>query len=132
MMGDGTNLVRTDNVLSNYSVIYLNATKQQGVLFRCATGLGPSSNNTNDVIGNLYFNNMLLTKGNCSGFVQAEGARNFTRFPGVFNARVCGERTLTNSTEGIYTCTLTNSDMMNQSMSVGVYFSGRSKSFHDG
>jgi len=129
-MGDGNNLVQTSNVLDNYSVIYLNATEQNGVLFRCATGLGPTGNNTNDVIGNLYYNNMLLTKRNCSGFVRAEGAGNIRRFPGVFNARVC--RNLTTSTEGIYTCTLTNSSMMNQSMSVGVYFSGRSKSFHDG
>jgi len=129
-MGDGTDLVQTSNVLDNYSVIYVNATEQNGVLFRCVTGLGPSGSNTNDEIGNVYFNNMLLTKGKCSGFVQAEGAINVNNNPGVFNARVC--RNLTTSTEGIYTCTLTNSSMMNQSMSVGVYFSGRSKSFHDG
>jgi len=128
-MGNGTNLVQTNNVLNNYSVIYVNAIEQKGILFRCATGLGPNGSNTNDEIGNLYFNNMLLTKRKCGGFVQAEGATNIKRYPGVFNARVC--ENLTTSTEGIYTCTITNSSMMNQSMSVGVYFSGRSKSFHD-
>ena len=128
-MGDGTNLVQTSNVLDNYSVIYVNATEQERILFRCVTGLGPSGSNTNDEIGNVYFNNMLLTKRQCNGFMEVRGA-NIARHPGVFNARVC--RNLTTSTEGIYTCTLTNSSMMNQSMSVGVYFSGRSKSFHDG
>jgi len=70
---------------------------------------------------------MLLSK--CNGFLRLQATNNF---PGIFNARVCGGRTLTTSTEGIYTCTLTNSSMINQSMSVGVYFSGRSKSFNDG
>ena len=126
-MGDGTNVVRSDNVLDDYSVIYLNGSEQNDILFRCVTGLGPSDSNNNDVIGNLYFNNTLLPDGTCNGFVMAKGANNLDRYPGVYNARLCGN--ITTSTEGVYTCRLINSSMMYQNMSVGVYFSGRSKSF---
>ena len=125
MMGDGTNIVRSGNVLDDSSVIYLNGSEQNGgILFRCVSGLGPSGSNNNDVIGNLYFNNALLPVGTCNGFVMAEGANNLDRYPGVYQARVCGN--LTTSTEGVYTCRLMNSSMMYQNVSVGVYFSGRS------
>ena len=129
MMGNGNNLVQASNVLDDYSVIYINVNVRgimEGILFRCVTGLGPSD--SNNEIGNLYFNGMLLPKSDCSGYVKAKGAK-LKRYSGVLNARVC--RNFTTSTEGIYTCTLTNSSMMNQSMSVGVYFNVRSKSFHD-
>ena len=124
-MGDGTNLVYSGNVLDDYSVIYLDGSEQNGsILFRCVTGLGPSGSNNNDVTGNLYFNNILLPDGTCNGFVMAEGANNLDRYPGVYNARLCGN--LTTSTEGVYTCRLMNSSMMYQNMSIGVYLSGRS------
>ena len=121
-MGDGTNLVRSDNVLDDYSVIYLNGNEQnRHILFRCVSGLGLNSNRE---IGDLYFNNAALPDDTCNGFVIAEGANNLDRYPGVYNARLC--RSLTTSTEGIYTCRLMNSSMMYQSVRVGVYFSGRS------
>ena len=124
-MGDGTNLVNSINVLNDYSVIYLNGTEQnRGILFRCVSGLGSSGRNNNSVIGDLYFNNKPLPGDTCNGFVVAEGANNLDRYPGVYNARLC--RNLTTTTEGVYTCILMNSSMMYQSMSVGVYFSGRS------
>ena len=124
-MGDGTNVVRSGNVLDDYSVIYVDGSEQNGgILFRCVTGLGPSGSNNNDVVSNLYFNNTLLPDGTCNGFVTAEGANNLDRYPGVYNARLCGD--LTTSTEGVYTCRLMNSSMMYQSANVGVYFSGRS------
>lgn len=127
VMGDGTNLVQDSNVLDDYSAIYLNGDEQSnGILFRCVSGLGPSNGNTNDdIIGDLYFNDILLTKGMCNGLLQMEGAPVRSN-PGVLNASVCGR--LNTSTEGVYTCSLMNSSMMYQSMRVGVYFSGRSKS----
>ena len=124
-MGDGTSLVRTINVLDDFSVIYLDGNERiDHILFRCATGLGPSDSNNNSAIGNLYFNNALLPDGTCNGFVIGVGARKVSRYPGVYNARLCG--VLTTSTEGVYTCTLMNSSMMYQSMRVGAYLSGRS------
>ena len=124
-MGNGTNLVDRSNVLDDYSAIYLNGTERnEGILFRCASGLGPSGPNNNSMIGDLYFNNKPLPDDTCNGFVIAEGAHNVARYPGVYNARLCGK--LTTSTEGVYTCRLMNSSMMYQNMSVGIYFSERS------
>ena len=37
------------------------------------------------------------------------------------------EASLTAATEGVYSCTMMNSSMMNQTMRVGVYFYGRSE-----
>ena len=125
-MGDGTNLPSASNVLDNYTYILVDGSESDNaILFHCVTGLGPSGDNSNDVIGDIYYNNMLLTDGVCNGFVIAEGAINIFLFPGVYEARVCG--TLTTGTEGVYTCTLTNSSMMDQSVSIGLYFSGRSE-----
>ena len=130
--GDGTNLVQASNVLDDYTYILLDGSEQTGaILFHCSTGLGPTGSDTNDVIGDLYYNNMLLPDGVCNGFIQAEGAVNVTRFPGVYQASVCGNGTLNTSTEGVYTCTLTNSSMMDQSVRIGLYLSGRSESLYN-
>ena len=124
-MGDGTNLPSASNVLDNYTYILVDGSESDNaIIFRCVTGLGPSFD-SNDVIGDIYYNNMLLTDRVCNGFVITQGAINTFRFPGVYEARVCG--TLTTGTEGVYTCTLTNSSMMDQSVSIGLYFSGRSE-----
>ena len=129
-MGDGTNLPTANNVLDDYTYIILNGSEQVNhILFRCATGLGPTSPATNNVIGDLYYNNMLLTDGVCNGFIQAEGAGNVAGLPGVYQARVCGN--LTTNTEGVYTCTLTNSSMMDQSVRIGLYLNGRSESLYN-
>ena len=132
-MGDGTNLVQASNVVNDYSYILLNGSERNNhILFRCFTGLGPTGTDTNNVIGDLYYNNMVLADGVCtSGFIQAEGAGNIARFPGTYNVRVCNSGTLTTSTEGVYTCTLTNSSMMAQSVSIGLYLSGRSESLYN-
>ena len=127
--GDGTNLVRASNVLDDYTYILLDGTERNNyVLFRCVTGQGPTWSGTNDDLGALYYNNVPLPDGVCSGFILAEGAVNIKRYPGVYHARVCNNGILTTSTEGVYTCTLTNSSMMNQSVSIGLYLSGRSES----
>ena len=121
-MGDGTNDITTENVLDNYSVIYLNGDEPTKILFRCISGLRPID--SNNEIGDLYFNNRSLPNDTCNGVVKATGANIYDN-PGVLNIFFCGS--LTTSTEGVYTCRLLNSSMMNQSVSVGVYFSGRSE-----
>ena len=130
-MGDGSNLPRAGNALDDYTYILLNGSEvnDTAILFRCATGLGPNGADNNDVIGDVYHNNVLLTDQLCNGFVIAQGVGNVVRFPGVYQARVCGA--LTTSTEGVYTCTLTNSSMMDQSVSIGVYLSTRSESLYN-
>ena len=131
MMGDRSVSVQTSNVLGDYSFILLNASEQrENLLFRCVSGLGPSRNNTNNVIGNIYFKNASLTasENNCNRFVRATGASKINQFPGVYNARVCENASnFTTSAEGIYTCRLMNSSMMYQSMRIGLYFIERSK-----
>ena len=132
-MGDGTNTPSAANVLDDYTYILLDGSEaNNAVLFRCSTGLGPSGADSNDVIGDMYhniYNNVLLTDHVCNGFLIAQGTGNVARFPGVYQARVCG--TLTTSTEGVYTCTLTNSSMMDQSVSIGAYLSTRSESLYN-
>ena len=122
-MGNGTRNVIADNVLYNNSVIYLDGNNDQidEMLFRCVSGVGSS-------YPDLYFNHMLLTRQSCSGFVKTRRADK-KRFPGVLNVNIC--RSFNTNTEGVYTCTLKSSNMMNQSVSVGVYFNGRSKSLHN-
>ena len=131
VMGDGSINVRASNVL-DYSFIHLNATeKNDDLIFRCVSGLGPSGNNTNNMTGKIFFNNTSLNpsiKNNCNGFVRVTGAGNIRNFPGVYNARVCNNKyKFTTDEEGVYTCELLNSSMMYQSMSIGLYFRGRSK-----
>ena len=129
-MGDGTNLPTTVNVLNNYTYILLDGSEaNNAILFRCSTGMGPSNSDSNDIIGDMYYNNVLLTDQVCNGFVIAQGVGNVAILPGVYQARVCG--TLTTSTEGVYTCTLTNSSMMDQSVSIGAYLSTRSESLYN-
>ena len=128
-MGDGSNFPRAANILDNYTYILLDGFEaNNAILFRCATGLGPSGGDSNDAIGDMYHNNVLLTDQVCNGFVIAQGPNTF-RFPGVYQARICGA--LTTSTEGVYTCTLTNSSMMDQSVSIGAYLSTRSELLYD-
>ena len=129
-MGDGSNFPRAANVLDDYTYVLLDGSERDNhILFRCSTGLGPSGSDQNGVIGDIYYNNMPLPDAVCSGVIQAEGTRDIFRFPGTYQARTCG--TLTTSTEGVYTCTLTNSSMMDQSVSIGVYLSGRSESLYN-
>ena len=130
--GDETNLVRASNVLDDYTYIFLNGSEQDNhILFRCSTGLGPAGGNNNSVIGKLYYNNTPLPHGVCNGFIEAEGTLNVRRYPGTYQACVCDNGRLTTSTEGVYTCTLTNSSMMDQSVRIGLYLSGRSESLYN-
>ena len=126
-MGDGSVVVQASNVLDNYTYILFDDTSRtSGVTFRCSTGLGPTGTTTNSDLGDIYFNNMALSDDVCNnGFIQPRGAVSLA--PGIYNVFVCG--TITISSEGIYTCTLRNSSMMDQSVSIGLYFSVRSEYF---
>ena len=131
VMGDGSSNVRASNVLDDYSFIRLNTTETMNrIIFRCVSGLGPSGNNTNNVIGNIFFDNKSLSASfnNCTGFLRVTGERSIINNPGVYNVRVCKFfNNFTTSAEGVYTCRLLNSSMMYQNMSMGLYFRGRSK-----
>ena len=127
-MGDGSVAVQASNVLDDYTyILFDDTTRTSGVTFRCSTGLGPTGNVTNSDLGDIYFNNMALSDGVCNGFIQPGGAGSGA--PGIYNVLVCG--TITISSEGIYTCTLRNSSMMDQSVRIGLYFSVRSESLYN-
>ena len=88
---------------------------------RCLTGLGPSGNG-NGELGGLYFNgNRIMPYQGC---VYPRPAY-LNSLPGVINIRQC--RGFSTADEGIYTCTIRNSSMMDQSIRLGMYFPGRSK-----
>jgi len=96
-------------------------------ILRCASGLGPGRNiDTNLGLGRWYFNGTEISSGtNCGRAVfevRTAGVRNY---PGVINLYLCG--TFTTTEEGIYSCTMMNSSMMEQTRRVGVYLSGRSE-----
>ena len=97
------------------------------VILRCATGLGTTGTNPNTVLGGWYFNGAMVPIGtDCSGPVFEVRAARGRDFPGIVNLYLCG--TFTTAEEGVYSCIMMNSSMMNQTMRVGMYFSGRSKS----
>ena len=130
--------IRTDLVSSNqildYSPVFQPFTLAGDYTFlRCATGLGPSGSNRNTVLGGWYFNGEQLFEplggGSCEqsdGRVFVVRGANGRRFPGVINLYRCG--TFTTTEEGVYSCVMMNSSMMEQTMRVGVYFNGRSES----
>ena len=118
--------------LTDYS--YVDACGSTGngvVLARCVTGLSPNGND-NGVLGGWYFDGTKITNSDdnvrCDspdvGVIQA---RVGVIKAGVVNMRQCSQ--FTTAAEGIYTCIMMNSSMMNQSVRLGVYFTGRSESF---
>lgn len=122
----GSNEVTPDNIIINYSYITVPNTVTD-VLFRCVTGLGPSSDN-NAERSALYFNNVLISHGECNGpVVQSQGA-NITQFVGVTNVGLCGN--FTTNEEGVYTCAIRNRDGVDEVMMVGIYLPGRSESLY--
>ena len=75
----------------------------------------------------LYFNNVRIPYGECNGpVVQSRGAT-ISNFVGVINVFLC-ER-FTTRQEGVYTCTMRNSDMVDESVKIGLYLPGRSESY---
>ena len=128
------------NALTDYSYIYArNSTPNNGAqLARCVTGLGPTGTDSdaNDILGGLYFNGNKIpalapsssssSSLSCSDNLGGIQARLGGKLAGVFNFHQCGS--LTTAAEGVYTCALMNSAMMNESVRFGIYLNGRSES----
>ena len=125
--------VATD-FLTDYSYITASDSPGSGVLLaRCVTGLGPTDTdpNANSELGEWYFNGTMIPNSGVNqecgnpavGAIQARPGLNTA---GVINLRQCDPFII--ALEGIYTCTMMNSSMMDQSVRLGVYFSVRSES----
>ena len=119
------------NALTDYSYVNARVSVTSGTqIARCVTGLGPSAPDDNSAVGGVYFNGNRIPNVACSDSSspitrqQPAGLNNL----GVINIVQC--RTLTTAIEGIYTCIMMNSSMMNKSIRFGVYFTGRSESLH--
>ena len=91
---------------------------------RCMTGLGPSDIDDNSGIGELYYNGERIPDGSCSAAVQPR-ADYLYNYVGAIKIYQCGY--FSTAAEGVYTCTMMNSSMMNESTRFGVYFTGRSE-----
>ena len=129
MPGDGGRDIVSANALFDYSYINARDDNVTGVqIARCVTGLGPSVTDDNSVLGGMYFNGNTIPFAFCtessSAMVYPRPAVNVI---GVINIMQC--RTFTVALEGVYTCEMMNSSMMNQSIRFGAYFTGRSKLF---
>ena len=127
-------LTDATDFLTDYSYVYASDSPGTGALLaRCATGLGPTDtgNNANGDLGGWYFNGTMIPNSDVTlecpnPAVAAIQARPGFNTAGVNNLRQCDPFTI--ALEGIYTCTMMNSAMMNQSVRLGVYFSVRSES----
>ena len=132
-MPGGSNAIVSANAVDDYS--YVNArndTLDSGVqIARCVTGLGPNDINNNSALGGVYFNGSKLTFETCHDpyprlvHPRAAGLNNL----GVINIIQCNTSSTT-ALEGIYTCTMMNSSMMEQSIRFGLYFNARSELFN--
>ena len=119
------------NALTDYSYINArNGDPDGALLSRCLTGLGPTStrDGANGPLGGLYFNgNMIPNSGeqaSCSSDIIQ--VRPGASIAGVTNIHQCGA--FSTAAEGVYTCTMMNSSMMDQSVRFGIYYSGRCES----
>ena len=124
----GDNPIISANAISDYS--YVNARGGVDIrIARCVTGLDPSATDNNSALGGVYFNGRRIPFTSCgengAAIIQPRPASNLNNL-GVINIAQC--RALTTTAEGIYTCTMMNSSMMNESVRFGVYFIGRSES----
>ena len=133
----GSNALNSANALTDYS--YINATDSPSggsgdQVARCVTGLGPNGtgSDANDILGGLYFNGNKITvvtpPPSCLDISEVIQVRLGTSLAGVFNFHQC--RQFTTAAEGVYTCTMMNSSMMNESVRFGIYLSGRSESLN--
>ena len=121
------------NSIGDYSYVNARDGDPDGAfLARCLTGLGPTStsNGANGALGGLYFNgNMIPNSGeqaSCSSDVIQ--VRPGATLAGVTNIHQC--EAFSTSVEGIYTCTMMNSSMMEQSIRFHIYLNGRSESIY--
>ena len=132
MPGMGGNAIVSANAIDDYSYIYARDDNlASGVqIARCVTGLGPNDSDDNSALGGVYFNGNRLAFESCGDssprliHPRAAGLGN----PGVINIIQCSTP-FTTALEGIYTGTMINSSMMEQSIKFGVYFNVRSELF---
>ena len=120
--------ITSANALTDYSYVNARDSVTSGTqIARCVTGLGPSAPDDNSAVGEVYFNGNRIPNVACSDssspiiIRQPAGLNNL----GVININQCA--TLSTAVEGIYTCIMMNSSMMNESIRFGVYFTGRSE-----
>ena len=119
----GNSFAFTD-ALADYSYITIRRGNRTAIIARCLTGLGPSGND-NGVLGGLYYNgNRIPNRSSCSSAIMQPIPSSTAA--GVIDIYQCG--LFSTVAEGIYTCTMINSSMMNESVRFGVYFSVRSES----
>ena len=112
--------ITSSNRLEDYSCI--TETGGTGLLANCVTGLGPTDSDNNTILGGWYFGGSQVTNQGCSG----DGVTVLdSEYVGVYQLQQCG--TFTTAVEGVYTCVVLNSDMIQESRRLGVYFDGRSK-----
>ena len=114
--------------LTDYS--YITASGSSRVLLaRCLTGLGPNGTafNANGILGGWYFKGTKINIGlqcpRAGAIIQPISGPNVAGLIALFQCRQ-----FTTDTEGVYTCTISNSSMMDQSVRLGIYLDGRSES----
>ena len=122
-------MLTSNQMVDDYLNINAGTNTNENLVARCVTGLGPDNSDNkfdNDDLGEWSFgeNELLIGECNDSNAVQSSGA-DISDYVGVIDLLQCGM--LTTDTEGIYTCTIMDSSMMEQSVRLGVYFSGRSE-----
>ena len=123
------NAIVSANAIDDYSYINAREGAVPGQIARCVTGLGPIDTNDNSDIGEVFFNRSSIPFAACtdggSATVQPRPATDLNSNVGVINMVQC--RAFSTTVEGIYTCTMINSSMVEQSVRFGVYFTGRSE-----
>ena len=119
------------DALTDYSYInnkHGNALRAR--IARCLTGLAPTdtNNGANGDLGGLYFNGTMIPNSDESSSCGTDVilVRPGATAAGVINIEQCGEFTIHN--EGIYTCTMMTSSIMDQSVRFGIYLNGRCES----
>jgi len=117
----GSANISSSNMIADYSSISPLGT---GLLFRCASGLGPTGND-NTELGGLLFGNTMISSGTCNGPVMQHRGASIGNLIGVINVFLCSA--LTTNNEGVYTCMMMNSSMVDENVRVGVYLSSRSE-----
>ena len=121
-MINGSDAITSANELEDY--LHITETGGAGLLANCVTGLGPTDSDNNTILGGWYFGGSQVTNQGCSG----DGVTVLdSEYVGVYQLQQCG--TFTTAVEGVYTCVVLNSDMIQESRRLGVYFDRRSKSY---
>ena len=119
-----SNTLTLADALTDYSYINARSGNGNSRVARCLTGLGPSSAEDNGDLGAWFFNgSMKVNRVLCKEIIASIPGGAVT---GVINIDQC--EPFTTAAEGVYTCTMMNSSMMNESVRFGIYFTGRSES----